>query len=97
MTYDAWKLRSDRDDDWWNEPEPEAEEEEESDMDEITKQINDALEKDFPASKLAHKPIGNSGEPGEKPARATATEQINATIAEFQALIRVLERVRDRL
>ena len=21
--YDAWKLRSDRDDDWWNEPEPE--------------------------------------------------------------------------
>jgi hypothetical protein len=65
-------------------------------MDDITKQINDALDKDFPGSKLAHKPIGNSGEP-DKPARATATEQINATIAEFQALIRVLEKVRDRL
>ena len=25
--YDAWKLRSDRDDDWWNEAETEAEEE----------------------------------------------------------------------
>lgn len=26
-TYDDWKLRADRDDDWWNEPEPEPEEE----------------------------------------------------------------------
>lgn len=23
-TYDDWKLRSDRDDDWWNEPEPDV-------------------------------------------------------------------------
>ena len=68
-------------------------------MDEIAKQLTDALDKDFsPGSKLAHKPIGNSGEPDGKPARGpTTTEQINATIAEFQALIRVLEKVRDRL
>lgn len=62
----------------------------------MAKSINDALEHDFPSAKLAHKPLGNSGEP-DKPARATATEQINATIAEFQALIRVLEKVRERL
>ena len=61
-------------------------------MEELAKQINAALDRDFPGVNLKHKVV--NGDTKDQP---TTTEQINATIAEFQALIRVLEKVRDRL
>ena len=61
--------------------------------DEMAKEINAALDRDFPGVNLKHKT--DAGVPG-KPA-PTTSEKITATIDELQTLIRVLEEVRKRL
>jgi hypothetical protein len=97
MIYDDWKPRSDRDDDWWNEPEPEPEPEEEPDMDEISKQLSDALEKDFPGLKLKHAPHAGNGEPKPGTNQPTISRQIDTLIAGLEARIALLQELRATL
>lgn len=70
MTYDAWKLRSDRDDDWWNEPEPEPEEDNPMTEDAVTKAVAEDLAETF--KPLQFRPVGKEARaseirPGEDP------------------------------
>jgi hypothetical protein len=63
-------------------------------MDEMAKEITDALNKDFPGAKLKHAPhaAGGNGKP-----EPTLSQQIDQLIGGLQARIRVLEALRATL
>jgi hypothetical protein len=65
-------------------------------MDEIAKQIGDALEKDFPGAKLKHAPhpAGN-GEP--QPPRTTVSQDIDALKAKLTMIARGIEMLKGQL
>ena len=66
-------------------------------MDELAQQINNALERDFPNSKLRHAPHTAPGNGEPKTAEPTMTAQIDALVAGLQARIAMLERLRGSL
>ena len=64
-------------------------------MDEMAKEINAALARDFPDTKLKHAPAASPGGNG-KP-EPTLSAQIDHLISGMQARIRVLEALRATL
>jgi hypothetical protein len=91
--YDDWKTRSDRDDDWWNEPEPETEEEEPEMIgnDEMAKELETALNKDVAMPKTAALKA-NGGQP-----QPTISDDIDRLIARLTSTIRGLEMLKGTL
>jgi hypothetical protein len=88
MTYDRWKTTNPADECLLG-----TQPQKGDDMDELAKELESALKNDFPNAKnLSFKAPPATGKPVP-----TTSEQINATIAELAALIRVLEQVRARL
>jgi hypothetical protein len=63
-------------------------------MDEIAKQIGDALEKDFPGTKLKHAPHpGGNGQP----APVTLSQQLELVIEGLRTRIAMLEKLKATL
>jgi hypothetical protein len=66
-------------------------------MDDMAKEIENALKQDFPNARLKHAPHPSPGSGEPKPAEPTITAQIDALIAGLQSRIRVLEKLRATL
>jgi hypothetical protein len=67
-------------------------------MDEMAKEIQNALDTDFPSLKLKHAPHpGPNGEPKPTQPEPTLTAQIDALIAGLRTRISYLEKLRATL
>ena len=64
-------------------------------MDEMAKEIENALKTDFPNARLKHAPHPGNGEP--KPERTTVAQDIEALKAKLALIAKGIEMLREQL